>query len=454
MYSGACRQLQPNCLVYHLHSLAEIGEVMSRPLVGMEEEPSQLERLCLACRAAVDGNDSDESDASSCSGSATSERSWDANGSASGGGLSEHGLSDEDGLYDELAGCWGDGWGGGGGGSRGLARSCSARGADSSSLPDIPADGSAGEGLREAASGAAQQDGSGSTDQLGSWLQLLGLAAAQQRPLAATGGGSLERLDPWQQRSGGLQGNASASVPDLASAASGTLSTASNFRRLSSGAAGRMPGGLLLSGADELLFELDDGGPSHIARSGSLKTAGSLNAADAGSDLARRHSSPVGSLELPPPLAPQVSRGSRSSGDVQLSPRTPAALHAVSRAVHGWGDSSSPETPSPDTGAQHLRGSAAAASPFMLAPCRPPGLPPALPARPRSAMGGLARGGASGRFPYGSGDAATAATEGPMAMSLALPSTVQRPRRPMQERRHHRHAHHHKVLPRTCRVVV
>ncbi len=35
-------------------SLAEIGAVMSRPLVGMEEEASHLERLCIAARAAVD----------------------------------------------------------------------------------------------------------------------------------------------------------------------------------------------------------------------------------------------------------------------------------------------------------------------------------------------------------------------------------------------------------------
>lgn len=40
-------------------SLAEIGEVMSRPLVGMDEEASQLERLCLACRAAVLDDDAD-----------------------------------------------------------------------------------------------------------------------------------------------------------------------------------------------------------------------------------------------------------------------------------------------------------------------------------------------------------------------------------------------------------
>jgi hypothetical protein len=44
-----------------LRSLAEIGEVMSRPLVGMEEEASQLERLCLACRAAVLDEDDDAS---------------------------------------------------------------------------------------------------------------------------------------------------------------------------------------------------------------------------------------------------------------------------------------------------------------------------------------------------------------------------------------------------------
>ena len=31
-------------------SLSEIGAVMSRPLVGIEEEPSELERTCLRVR--------------------------------------------------------------------------------------------------------------------------------------------------------------------------------------------------------------------------------------------------------------------------------------------------------------------------------------------------------------------------------------------------------------------
>jgi len=31
-------------------SLTEIGAVMSRPLVGIEEEPSELERVCLRVR--------------------------------------------------------------------------------------------------------------------------------------------------------------------------------------------------------------------------------------------------------------------------------------------------------------------------------------------------------------------------------------------------------------------
>ena len=35
-------------------TLAEIGLVASRQLVGMQEEPSQLESVCLAARAAVD----------------------------------------------------------------------------------------------------------------------------------------------------------------------------------------------------------------------------------------------------------------------------------------------------------------------------------------------------------------------------------------------------------------
>ena len=33
-------------------SLSEIGAVMSRPLVGIEEEPSELERICLRVREA------------------------------------------------------------------------------------------------------------------------------------------------------------------------------------------------------------------------------------------------------------------------------------------------------------------------------------------------------------------------------------------------------------------
>ena len=48
-----------------LCSLSEIGEVMSRPLVGMEEEPSQLERLCLATRAAVLGETTSDADCGS-----------------------------------------------------------------------------------------------------------------------------------------------------------------------------------------------------------------------------------------------------------------------------------------------------------------------------------------------------------------------------------------------------
>ena len=35
-------------------TLAEIGAVASRPLVGLDEEPSQLEEICAAARAAVD----------------------------------------------------------------------------------------------------------------------------------------------------------------------------------------------------------------------------------------------------------------------------------------------------------------------------------------------------------------------------------------------------------------
>lgn len=55
-------------------SLAEIGNVVSRPLVGMDEEASPLEHLCIAARAAVDaaaaeGNDSDGNSTSAISSS-------------------------------------------------------------------------------------------------------------------------------------------------------------------------------------------------------------------------------------------------------------------------------------------------------------------------------------------------------------------------------------------------
>jgi hypothetical protein len=115
-----------------------------------------------------------------------------------------------------------------------------------------------------------------------------------------------------------------------------------------------------------------------------------------------------------------------------MSPRTPAAAFAERGAI-AWGDSSSPETPSPDAAAAATAQFDGAVSPFMLHSRRPP----ALPSRPRSAMGGLASGGG---FPYHS-SAAAAATEGLTTMSLALPSTVHRPRRPVDQRRHRRHDH-------------
>lgn len=40
-------------------TLAEIGSIASRPLVGMEEEPSQLERICRLARSAVDAEMAD-----------------------------------------------------------------------------------------------------------------------------------------------------------------------------------------------------------------------------------------------------------------------------------------------------------------------------------------------------------------------------------------------------------
>ncbi len=48
-------------------TLAEIGSLASRPFVGMEEEPSELERLCLEVRAQLEAlsDDDDDGDASS-----------------------------------------------------------------------------------------------------------------------------------------------------------------------------------------------------------------------------------------------------------------------------------------------------------------------------------------------------------------------------------------------------
>ena len=44
-------------------TLAEIGALASRPFVGMEEEPSELERLCLEVRAQLEALSEDEDDA-------------------------------------------------------------------------------------------------------------------------------------------------------------------------------------------------------------------------------------------------------------------------------------------------------------------------------------------------------------------------------------------------------
>lgn len=67
-------------------SLAEIGIVVSRPLVGLEEESSPLEVMCIAARASIDAaaaqgisNDSSDSDteSSSCGGTAPSDNDSD-----------------------------------------------------------------------------------------------------------------------------------------------------------------------------------------------------------------------------------------------------------------------------------------------------------------------------------------------------------------------------------------
>lgn len=444
-------------------SLAEIGEVMSRPLVGMEEEASQLERLCLACRAAIDSADSasetdgSTSDADSCG---SSERSWPA-------GHSGSDASDEDADADGSEDTWSDdGLAlGPGFGHQGLGRlsSRSARGGGSSSLADISEDGSAMSSSRNGEFGSSKlaqmantsgradntpsRGGHGGGDQFGGQLLSLGLSDAPR--MLAPAGGSLQRLDSWQRRgssigvgdSGGRRDSGQfASVSDLASVASGTLMMST--RR---------------SAADDLLFELDDGGPSHIAGAGvGCTAAAAANGAAAAAmplSMARTRSSPVGSMELLPQLSleggidgAENGRRRASIGDTRMSPRTPAAAAYADRGMGlpwHWADSSSPDTPSPDAaaaGASAFGGS----SPFML-PSRPPAafqnaaaLPPS---RPKSAMGGLGAGGRGG-FQYADGSAAAAATEGPMAMSLALPSMVQRPRRLTHQRRHHRHGHH------------
>ena len=62
-------------------TLAEIGAVVSRPLVGLDEESSELERLCLAARAAVADAAAREAAAGLCD-SETSEDDEDAEGSS------------------------------------------------------------------------------------------------------------------------------------------------------------------------------------------------------------------------------------------------------------------------------------------------------------------------------------------------------------------------------------
>jgi hypothetical protein len=332
------------------------------------------------------------------------------------------------------------------------------RGAGSSSLADISEHGSGTDrvsqdslpALKQHHASAQQYGFLHGADKLDGHLQLLGLADVS-RHFGQTSAGSLHYLDRWQHHSG-LQKQQSASVTDLTSTFSGTLSTANSFPRLASSAAGRLP-----SAGEDLLFALDDGGPSHIAGPKPPHTA-PASTAEAARELMRYHSSPVGSVELPAALLPQPSgdasgrrrhsSGAESSslnpaGPARMSPRTPAAAFAE-RGATAWGDSSSPDTPSPDAAAAATAQFDGGVSPFMLHSRRPP----APPTRPRSAMGGLASGGGGG-FPYHD-SAAEAAMGGPMAMSLALPSTVHRPQRPVDQRRHRRHDHS-KVRHSACR---
>lgn len=48
-----CTTLLKECTAAGL-TLAEIAGVATRPLIGMEEEPSELERICFNARAEVD----------------------------------------------------------------------------------------------------------------------------------------------------------------------------------------------------------------------------------------------------------------------------------------------------------------------------------------------------------------------------------------------------------------
>ncbi len=459
---------------------------MSRPLVGMEEEPSQLERLCVACRAAVDAG----------SGMSESETDGESDSESDGDSGSEAGSGSSGAGFSRLS-----------------ARSGRRRGG--SSLADISEHGSlfSDEGASDSGVGGGG-DGGG----FDSRLQSLELsddesddAAAGGPPAgAASGGGSgypgpgvlAQRLVSWNLRGGG-----GAAMPDMVSAGAGGQGGGggAGLDRRSMSAAGSVARGdsthgrsqstatRLPSAGEDLLFELDDGG-SGFAGGGGGKAPAPLG-------LARRHSSPVGSLELgggltlgPDGGLAAVSNGvgndgggprRHSSGDLRLSPRTPAAHNSAAYAATAW-PSSDPQSPegSGGSGPASMAGSPHGGGPTFVsgsvfggasiggaessAFCSsmyggsafsgasgftPHGPPPSTwggsgsrrgIGRPASAMGGFSTD-SDAAFPFGGRggrDGGQAAQQAPMAMSLALPSTVQRARPP--RRLTHQRSHHHR----------
>lgn len=420
---------------------------MSRPLVGMEEEPSQLERLCVACRAAVDAG----------SGMSESETDGESDSEFDGDSGNEAGSGSSGAGFSHLS-----------------ARNGRRRGG--SSLADISEHGSLSSDEGASDSGGGDGGDGGGFD---SGLHSLELsyyesddAAAGGSPAGAARGGGSGFSGP-----GGLAQRAS------------SVARGDSTHGRSQSTATRLP-----SAGEDLLFELEDGG-SGFAGGGGGEAPAPLG-------LARRHSSPVGSLELgggltlgPDGGLAAVSNGvgndgggprRHSSGDLRLSPCTPAAHNSAAHAAAAW-PSSDPQSlggsggsgPASMAGSPHgggptfvsgsvfggasigggegstFGGSMYGGSAFSGASgLTPRGPPPSTwggggsrrgIGRPASAMGGFSTD-SDAAFPFGGRggrDGGQAALQAPMAMSLALPSTVQwaRPPRRLTHQRSHHHRH-------------